>query len=306
MYVWIDALCNYLSAVGYADDDKKDMYNTFWNEDNDSTIVHIVGKDILRFHAVYWPAFLIAAGLKVPDRLFAHGWWTKDGEKISKSLGNVIDPMELVEKYGIDQTRFFLMSEVTFGNDGDFSHEALVRKVNTNLSNEFGNLVQRALSLIFKNCNKRIPKKPTTLTPLDEELLLNLKSLRGQIDDVIERQAINKYTDIMKSIVWDLNKYMDETAPWTLKKNGELDRMNDVLYIVTEALRQVSILYQPIIPNAASKVLDLLSVPNDQRALDSLDVSPFSSVGDDDDDGIVISKPVPVFPRLELEVEVPV
>jgi len=301
MYVWMDALCNYLSAVGYADDDKKNMFDTYWNDANDSTIVHVVGKDILRFHAVYWPAFLLAAGLKVPDRLFAHGWWTKDGEKISKSLGNVIDPMELIEKYGIDQTRFFLMSEVTFGNDGDFSHETLVRKVNTNLSNEFGNLVQRTLSMIFKNCDKTIPKKPTTLTTLDEELMANLKSLKSQIDDAIETQSINKYADIMKGIVWDLNKYMDETAPWTLKKNGDLDRMNDVLYIVVDAIRQVSILYQPLIPISASKVLDLLCVPDDQRTLDSLDNSPFN-----DEDGTVISKPVPVFPRLELEVEVPV
>jgi len=308
MYVWIDALCNYLSAVGYAsDDNKKDMIDTFWNDKNDSTIVHIVGKDILRFHAVYWPAFLIAAGLKVPDRLFAHGWWTKDGEKISKSLGNVIDPMELIEKYGVDQTRFFLMSEVTFGNDGDFSHESLVRKVNTNLSNEFGNLVQRTLTMVFKNCNKTIPKKPKTLTSLDEKLISNLKSLREQTDEAIEKQAISKYADIMKSIVWDLNKYMDDTAPWTLKKNGELDRMNDVLYIVVDAIRQVSILYQPLIPTSASKVLDLLCVPEDQRTLDSLDNSPFSSDDDNADDvGIVIAKPVAVFPRLELEVEVPV
>jgi len=299
MYVWMDALCNYLSAVGYADDSKKDTFNTLWNSE-DSKIVHVVGKDILRFHAVYWPAFLLAAGLKVPDRLFAHGWWTKDGEKISKSLGNVIDPMELIQTYGVDQTRFFLMSEVTFGNDGDFSHEVMVRKVNTNLSNEFGNLVQRTLTMIFKNCDKTLPEKPSEYAPVDLELHSKLNALKVQTDEAIEAQALNKYCDAMKSIVWDLNKYMDDTAPWTLKKNGELDRMKDVLYNVVNAIRVVAILYQPLIPMSSLKVLDMLGVPEGERTLEFVDLE--RGLGD----GVVIEKPKPVFPRLELEVDVPV
>jgi len=310
MYVWMDALTNYLSAVGYADESKKEVFDTFWNNnDDDSTIVHVVGKDILRFHAIYWPAFLMAAGLKIPDRLFAHGWWTKDGEKISKSLGNVIDPMELIQKYGIDQTRFFLMSEVTFGNDGDFSHETMIRKVNTNLSNEFGNLVQRTLSMIFKNCNKCIPNPPTNLQPEDKAIISKLQNLRTETDKAISTQAIHKYADIMINIVWDLNKYMDDTAPWALKKNGDMDRMNDVLYIVSNAIRYVAILYSPLIPASSNKVLDQLCVGVNERTLDHLDIAPWCKDDGDSDsnsDEIVISKPQPVFPRLELEVEVPV
>lgn len=288
MYVWLDALVNYLSAIGYGEPEKKDTFDKYWH----NTVIHVVGKDILRFHAVYWPAFLMAANLNLPKRIFAHGWWTKDGEKISKSVGNVIDPIELVKKYGVDQTRFFLMAEVTFGNDGDFSYDSFVRRVNTNLANELGNLNQRTLSMVYKNCNKAIPLKGTFTTE-DKTLLQSLKLLQSKTACAVAEQALHKYTDIMISAVWDINKYIDDMAPWVLKKSNP-DRMNDVLFVLVEAIRIVSILYQPLIPTSANNILDQLKIPKDERTFKHLD----SAIVE----GIPIDKPVAVFPRIESDV----
>lgn len=293
MYVWIDALANYISALGYPDASDETKYNKFWP--SPSSTCHVVGKDILRFHAVYWPAFLMAADLPLPKRLFAHGWWTKDGEKISKSLGNVIDPVDLCDTYGVDQTRFFLMADVTFGGDGDFSNESMVRKVNTNLANELGNLCQRTLSMVFKNCDKAVPADIGPYTAEDEAILAKAKALRSEANVAISTQAINKYADVMISMVWEANKYIDEMAPWTLKKTDP-DRMKVVLYVLMEVLRHVAILYQPIIPESANKILDQLTVPENERTFDHLDTSPIKF-------GTPISKPEGVFPRLELPVE---
>ena len=153
MYVWLDALNNYLTSTGFPDTESE-IYKTYWPAN-----LHMVGKDILRFHAVYWPAFLLASGLPAPKRIFAHGWWTNEGQKISKSIGNVIDPFELVERYGLDPVRYFLMREVPFGNDGDFSHQAMVMRLNSDLANDFGNLCQRILTMISKNCAGQVPTK---------------------------------------------------------------------------------------------------------------------------------------------------
>lgn len=286
MYVWIDALANYISAVGYPDDEEK--FKKFWPAN-----LHIVGKDILRFHAVYWPAFLMAAGIPLPQRLFAHGWWTKDGQKISKSLGNVIDPLELVEKYGVDQTRFFLMAEVSFGNDGDFSHDRMISKVNTNLANELGNLCQRTLSMVFKNCGKAVPAEVGSYTAEDEALLAKAKGLREEAGKHIANQSIQKYVESMVGMIWDTNRYIDEMAPWVLRKTDP-ERMATVLYVILEVLRYSAILYQPLIPNSANKILDQLTVPADERTFDHLDDS-FAVKP-----GAAISKPVGVFPRLEV------
>uniref|UniRef100_A0A7S2LM79 methionine--tRNA ligase n=1 Tax=Leptocylindrus danicus TaxID=163516 RepID=A0A7S2LM79_9STRA len=288
MYVWIDALANYISALGYPSVDAGTKYSNFW-----PASVHMVGKDILRFHAVYWPAFLMAAGLPLPKRLFAHGWWTKDGEKISKSLGNVIDPVELVEKYGVDQTRFFLMSEVTFGSDGDFSDEKMVQKVNSNLANELGNLAQRTLSMVFKNCGKAVPAEIGSYTAEDEALLAKAKELREVASTAIANQAINKYADACISLVWDANKYVDDMAPWALKKTDP-ERMTTVLYVLMETLRHVAIMYQPLMPASSNAVLDQLTVPAEERTFGHLDTSPIKF-------GAPISKPVGVFPRIEME-----
>lgn len=287
MYVWIDALTNYISALGYPNVEEGSEYSKYW-----PASLHVVGKDILRFHAVYWPAFLMAADLPVPKRLFAHGWWTKDGEKISKSLGNVIDPVELVEKYGVDQTRFFLMSEVTFGSDGDFTDDAMIRKCNSNLANELGNLCQRVVTLVFKNCGKAVPAEVGPYTPEDEEILAKARALREKAATAISNQAIHKYSEAMVSMVWDANKYIDTMEPWKLKKT-DLDRMSTVLYVLMEVLRYTAILYQPLIPVSANKILDQLSVPEDERSFEHLDTCPVKF-------GAPISKAVAVFPRIEV------
>lgn len=285
MYVWIDALANYISAIGYPNN--QETFQKFWPAN-----LHVVGKDILRFHAVYWPAFLMAADLPLPQRLFAHGWWTKDGEKISKSLGNVIDPIELVEKYGVDQTRFFLMSEVNFGSDGDFSHEKMIQKVNTNLANELGNLCQRTLSMVFKNCDKAVPANIGSYTQEDEALLAKVRSLRQTAAEAIADQSIQKYVAAMVSMIWDANKYIDDMEPWVLRKT-DTERMETVLYVIMEVLRCSAILYQPLIPESANKILDLLAIPEHERSFDDLETGRVEP-------GAAISKPVGVFPRLEM------
>lgn len=286
MYVWMDALTNYLSAIGYPEVEGNQM-EKYW-----PAALHVVGKDILRFHAVYWPAFLMAAGMELPKRLFAHGWWTKDGEKISKSLGNVIDPVELVETYGVDQTRFFLMAEVGFGNDGDFSDNALITKVNTNLANELGNLCQRTLSMVFKNCQKATPATIGPYAPEDEALLSTISSLRRKAGEAIAEQSLQNYVQVMVSAVWETNKYVDDMAPWALKKTDP-ERMTTVLYVLMEVLRRVAILYQPLIPEGAGMILDQLGVGMEERTFEHLETSPVKM-------GVAIEKPRVVFPRIEM------
>jgi len=291
MYVWIDALTNYISALGYPSTEPDSDFDKFW-----PAALHVVGKDILRFHAVYWPAMLMAADLPLPRRIFAHGWWTKDGEKISKSIGNVIDPVELVEKFGVDQTRFFLTSEVNFGNDGDFSDEAMIRRVNTNLANELGNLVQRTLTMVFKNCDKAVPINVGPYTEADEELLAQARNLRETVSTAVSVQAIHLYSQGMIEMVRLANKYIDDQEPWVLRKTDP-DRMATVLYVLMEVLRYVAILYQPIIPDSSNRILDVLTVPKDERT--------FAYLSDDYaiQQGNPVTKPQPIFPRLELPTE---
>mmetsp|Transcript_11044 Transcript_11044/g.32007 ORF Transcript_11044/g.32007 Transcript_11044/m.32007 type:complete len:586 (+) Transcript_11044:289-2046(+) len=288
MYVWMDALTNYISALGYPNTDADSDYSKYW-----PAAMHIVGKDILRFHAVYWPAFLMAADLPLPKRIFAHGWWTKDGEKISKSLGNVIDPVDLVETYGVDQTRFFLMAETNFGSDGDFSDKAMLLKVNNNLANELGNLCQRTLSMVFKNCGKATPT-PGDFTEEDEALLASARGLHERCATAISEQKIQQYANELIEMVWDANKYIDAMAPWVLRKTDE-QRMGTVLYVIMEVLRHVAILYQPIIPGSANKILDLLSVPEENRSFEHLEGEEYKI-----QPGTPISKPKGVFPRIEV------
>jgi len=289
MYVWIDALTNYMSALGYPNMERGSNYDKYW-----PASLHVVGKDILRFHAVYWPAFLMAAGLPLPKRIFAHGWWTKDGEKISKSLGNVIDPVDLIDTYGVDPTRFFLMSEVTFGSDGDFSDEKMIYKVNANLSNELGNLCQRIMTLVFKNCGKATPAEIGELTDEDKALLETAASLRGLTGEAISSQAIDKYVQHMVSTVWAANKYIDVQAPWVLKKT-DTERMNTVLYVLMEVMRHVGILYQPLMPTSSNVILDQLGVPKDERDFEHLDKEECKILL-----GREVSKPKAVFPRFDV------
>lgn len=281
MYVWIDALTNYLTAVGYPDIDGE-SYKKNWPE-----VHHIIGKDILRFHAVYWPAFLMSAELPCPKRIFAHGWWTNEGEKISKSTGNVIDPFALMERYGRDQMRYFLMREVPFGNDGDFSHEAMVNRMNGELANDLGNLAQRSLSMVAKNCEGAIPK-PGAFSASDQEILDELDNLLPKVRELIDAQSLNRALEAIWLVIGNANRYFAAEEPWALKKTDP-ERMGTVLYVAAEIIRQVAILVQPFIPDGAGKLLDVLG--QGDRSFAAL------GAGGRLVPGTVIPKPEGVFPR---------
>ena len=284
MYVWLDALTNYLTAIDYPNQDTKE-FKMFWPAD-----LHIVGKDILRFHAVYWPAFLMSAGLKTPKKIFAHGWWTNEGEKISKSLGNVIDPVALKNTYGLDQVRYFLLREVPFGKDGDFSRTAMVRRVNSELSNDYGNLVQRVMSMVNKNCGSCIPK-PHKLEDDDEVLLMGLDKLLPEVRSFIDSQALSQALDRIWLEIRSANSYIDKQAPWTLKKEN-FNRMETVLYVLTEVIRNIAIITQPFMPNSAEKILDQVGISDSSRS--------FKSFGSSEQiiPGNSLPEPFGVFPRI--------
>jgi methionyl-tRNA synthetase len=257
MYVWLDALTNYITVPGYPDT-QSETYTKYWPAD-----LHMVGKDILRFHAIYWPAFLMAAGLEPPKRIFAHGWWTNEGQKISKSLGNVIDPLELIKTYGLDQTRYFLMREVPFGNDGDFSREAMIRRINSDLANGIGNLAQRTLSQIAKNCGGVVPKHGD-FTEADKALLSSAQNCLSLVRQEFDAQAFHKALDHIWALIGQADRYVDEQAPWALKKT-DMARMETVLYVLAETLRYLGALLQPFMPDSAAKLLDQLAVAADAR-----------------------------------------
>ena len=292
MYVWLDALTNYITAAGWPTDglfgDAR-QYKNVWPAD-----LHMVGKDILRFHAVYWPAFLMAAELPLPKRIYAHGWWTNEGQKISKSLGNVIDPNALILQYGLDQTRYFLMREVPFGNDGDFSTKAMIHRMNGDLANDLGNLCQRVLSMIFKNCNGIMPLQPQNLTEADTALLIATDLLLQQVRDFLEIQAFNDALRCIWKVVSEANKYVDVSAPWTLKKTNP-SRMYEVLAILAETIRQIAILVQPFMPQSANIILDQLGVSEIARDFKVI-AGTTRLVG-----GHKIARPEPVFPRYQEE-----
>lgn len=280
MYVWLDALTNYITAVGYPD--LSGEYARFWPAD-----LHMVGKDILRFHAVYWPAFLMAAGLEPPKRVFAHGWWTNEGQKISKSLGNVIDPRALITEFGLDPVRYFLLREVPFGNDGDFSRRALIGRLNGELANELGNLAQRSLSIIAKNCDSQLPE-PAAYSSEDEALLEEARQLLPRLRDALDRQQFNDGLEEIWKIVRAANGYIDRQAPWALRKT-DIKRMGTVLYVLSDVVRRITLLLQPFMPEAMARMLDQLGVARDARSFADFDraVKP----------GITLPKPEGVFPR---------
>ena len=262
MYVWLDALTNYITAVGYPDT-KSEAFTTFWPAD-----LHMVGKDILRFHAVYWPAFLMAAGLEPPKRVFAHGWWTVEGQKMSKSLGNVISPHDMIAKYGLDPVRYFLLREVPFGQDGDFSQRAMVGRLNGDLANDFGNLAQRVLSFIQKNADAVVPQ-PGPFAPQDERLLADAAGLLATVRNELREQSFHRALDAIWQVVSAANRYIDEQAPWTLRKTDPA-RMRTVLFVLAETLRHLALLCQPFMPSSMAKLLDQLAVPADARSFEAL------------------------------------
>jgi len=283
MYVWLDALTNYITALNWHENDA--LFAHYWPCD-----IHMVGKDILRFHAVYWPAFLMAAGLPLPKRVFAHGWWTNEGEKISKSIGNVIDPLVLIDEFGLDQTRYFLLREVPFGRDGDFSRLAMINRINGDLANDLGNLAQRTLSIISKNCDGVMPELPQSPTAEDTALLASADGLLELTRQAFDKQAFHEGLRQIWQVISDANKYIDAQAPWSLKKTDPA-RMGEVLAVIMETVRQVAILVQPIMPESASTLLDQLNIPDTERDFTRVGGSfrPAAGTG--------IDKPQPVFPR---------
>ena len=281
MYVWLDALTNYITAVGYPETDSE-LFKAFWPAD-----LHMVGKDIVRFHAVYWPAFLMAAGIKPQKRVFAHGWWTFDGQKMSKTLGNVINPHHMVEKYGLDPVRYFLLREVPFGQDGDFSQRAIVGRLNGDLANDLGNLAQRVLSFVQKNAGAAVPQ-PGAFTPADQKMLDDGRNLLTIVRAELNEQAFHKALDALWQVVGAANRYVDEQAPWTLRKTDPA-RMGTVLYVLMETLRRLAILIQPYMPGSMAKLLDQLAVPEAARDFAALDqaLKP----------GTALPAPQGIFPR---------
>ena len=282
MYVWLDALTNYLTAAGWLDDEK--AYKTHWPAD-----VHMVGKDIVRFHAVYWPAFLMAADLPLPKRVYAHGWWTNEGQKISKSVGNVIDPHALVDEFGLDQTRYFLLREVPFGNDGDFARSAMIQRINSDLANDLGNLSNRVQSLIVKNLDGVHPALPDQPQEDDLALLDDCTALLGKVRDAFHQQQFHEGLKQIWEMISHSNRYVDTQAPWALKKTDPA-RMADVLAVLMEAIRHCAILVQPVMPDSANALLDQLKIPSEKRD--------FASLAQQRDDlPVQIEKPQGVFPR---------
>jgi len=273
MYVWVDALTTYMTGVGYPDD--HDQYERYWPAD-----VHLIGKDIVRFHAVYWPAFLMSAQLPLPKQVFGHGFLLSRGEKMSKSVGNVVDPMVLAERFGVDPVRYFFLREVPFGQDGSYNAEAIVNRANAELANSFGNLAQRTLSMIHKNLGGILPAPGETAE--DRELLTAVtKATQNEVPEAFERLAFSQGIEAWLRAVFTCNQYVDTQAPWALRKTDP-ERMAAVLGTLVTALRHLAESISPIIPESAGKLLNLIEAG---------------------DGGAPISQPVPLFPRLELEDE---
>ena len=286
MYVWLDALTNYITAAGFPDEGAARW--SFWPAD-----VHMVGKDILRFHAVYWPAFLMAAGLAPPKRVFAHGWWTVAGEKMSKSLGNVLDPQELADTYGLDALRYFLLREVPFGNDGTFSRKALVSRLNVELANDLGNLAQRTLSLIARNCEGRLPEAGPRSDD-DAEILAAAAALLPAVRAQMDRQAFGEALEEIWRVIRASNAYIDRQAPWALRKTDAV-RMAHVLRVLADVIRTVATLLQPFMPEKTATMLEQLGVPAAARDFAAL-AAPLPV-------GIALPSPQGVFPRFVEEAE---
>ncbi|MEM1052492.1 MAG: methionine--tRNA ligase [Pseudomonadota bacterium] len=290
MYVWVDALTNYLTGLGYPDE--TDNMAKFWPAD-----LHLIGKDIVRFHTIYWPAFLMSAGLPVPKKVFGHGFLLNKGQKESKSLGNVTDPLELAERFGVDPLRYFLMREVAFGQDGSYSPEAIVTRANAELANSFGNLAQRTLSMIAKNMDGKL--EAFERSEADKALLAQVHDACFEdLPNEFEKLAFSAGIEAWIKVVYACNQYVDEQAPWTLKKTDP-ERMRAVLQTLFIAIRDLAIAIQPVVPTKAGALLDQIGIPVEARDYSDLD----------DDDawfdrhvrtGFNVGKPTPIFPRLEL------
>ena len=282
MYVWVDALTNYITGVGFPDEN--DANWRYWPAD-----VHIIGKDIIRFHAVYWPAFLMSAGIPVQKRVYAHGFLFNKGEKMSKSIGNVVDPFNLANQYGVDQMRYFFLREVPFGQDGSYNHEAIVARINADLANDLGNLAQRSLSMISKQFGGVLPE-PGAFTDNDKAILAQADGMIGLARTAMATQQIHQALNAVWAVVAEANRYFAGEAPWALAKTDP-GRQRTVLYVTAEVIRQIAILAQPAMPVSSAKLLDSLGTPDNARDFSALGgvtrIKP----------GAALPAPVPVFPR---------
>jgi methionyl-tRNA synthetase len=280
MYVWVDALTNYITGVGFPDESSSNW--RYWPAD-----VHVIGKDIIRFHAVYWPAFLMSAGIPVQKRVYAHGFLFNRGEKMSKSVGNVVDPFNLADQYGVDQMRYFFLREVPFGQDGNYNHEAIVARINADLANDLGNLAQRSLSMIAKQLGGVLPE-PGEFTDNDKAILAEADAMLAASRTAMATQQIHQWLNAVWSVVAEANRYFAGEAPWALAKTDPA-RQKTVLYVTAEVVRQVAILTQPVMPDASSKLLDSLGVSQEERD--------FNALGTRIKAGATLPPPVGVFPR---------
>ena len=290
MYVWVDALTNYLTGCGYPDDAER--MARYWAEGGD--ITHIIGKDIVRFHTVYWPAFLMSAKLPLPKQVFGHGFLLNRGEKMSKSVGNVADPMELADRFGVDQLRYFLLSEVTFGNDGSYSAEAIVARSNSDLANSFGNLAQRTLSFIAKNLEGRLPEPAAQ--DVDSELLKTIADAAQTFQTAMADLAPSVAIEAWMRAVFACNAYIDAQAPWALRKTDPA-RMEAVLATLYEAIASLAIMIQPVIPASATALLDQMGIDADGRGYGIIGSDFYAGLRAS---GFTLGAPKPLFPRLEL------
>jgi len=289
MYVWVDALTNYLTGVGYPDT-QSELFRRYWPAD-----LHMIGKDIIRFHTVYWPAFLMSAGIDLPRRVFAHGFLLNRGEKMSKSVGNIVDPMTLVDTFGLDQVRYFLLREVPFGQDGSYSEDAIITRINTDLANELGNLAQRSLSMVAKNLEGIVPT-PGEFTAEDSELLAVADGLLDRVRAEFDSQAMHLALEAIWLMLGAANRYFSAQQPWVLRKSeSDADhvRFATVLYTTCEAVRIAALLIQPVMPESAGKLLDLLGQPQQQRS--------FAAIGARLTPGAVLPAPTGVFPRYQVD-----
>ena len=288
IYVWLDALTNYISALNYPDKNNQ-KYKTFW-----PATVHLIGKDILRFHAVYWPAFLLAAKLPLPKKIYGHGWILSGEEKMSKSKGNILDPIEIIDQYGLDPLRYYLIKEVSFGNDGNISQEKLEDCINSDLANNFGNLCQRVSAFVIKNCNSKIPEKikfEKDDMKILNEYSQNLNNLRSEIDN----QNINYYIDYIVNRLFEANKYFNDQEPW--KKKNDVIRLNTIIYTTLEIVRKVTFLLYPIIPNSSLKALRIFNLQEQDIIFETIGNNEFLKKGS------VINKIGILFNKIEKQKE---
>jgi methionyl-tRNA synthetase len=289
MYVWIDALTNYLTGVGFPDT-SSEMFRRYW-----PAHLHMIGKDIIRFHTVYWPAFLMSAGIELPRRVFAHGFVYNRGEKMSKSVGNVIDPIALIDEFGVDQVRYFMLREVPFGQDGSYSEEAIITRINTDLANELGNLAQRSLSMVAKNLDGVVPE-PVDVTGDDNELLAAADALLQRVRTHFDAQAMHLALEAIWLVLGAANRYFSAQQPWVLRKSdnpADRRRFGTVLYTTLEVVRIAALLIQPVMPESGGRLLDQLNQPADQRS--------FADIGTRLAPGTVLPAPTGVFPRYQVE-----